>query len=205
MGDLLTNLEAGMAIVFGGNRIANVSQELAKAFIDGDRLVVVQNTGALLHIPEAAWSTASSAVDSAVKSFESMGTAGDDQITAFYTGFADRLADDDVFSLIAVANATDVDEARERGRSTTRLMLSDQMRHDMIDGLRSWASAPSGRGEVIDTRVHYGWSLEQVRAGVGVVAFVFEGRPNVMADATGVLRSGNTVVFRIGSDALGTA
>jgi glutamate-5-semialdehyde dehydrogenase len=38
-----------------------------------------------------------------------------------------------------------------------------------------------------------------------VVAFVFEGRPNVFADACGVLRTGNTVVFRIGSDALGTA
>jgi glutamate-5-semialdehyde dehydrogenase len=38
-----------------------------------------------------------------------------------------------------------------------------------------------------------------------VVGFVFEGRPNVFADATGVLRSGNAVVFRIGSDALGTA
>jgi len=37
------------------------------------------------------------------------------------------------------------------------------------------------------------------------VAFVFEGRPNVLADATGVLRGGNTVVFRIGSDALATA
>ena len=37
------------------------------------------------------------------------------------------------------------------------------------------------------------------------MGFVFEGRPNVFADATGVLRSGNTVVFRIGSDALGTA
>jgi glutamate-5-semialdehyde dehydrogenase len=37
------------------------------------------------------------------------------------------------------------------------------------------------------------------------VAFVFEGRPNVFADATGVLRAGNTVVFRIGSDALRTA
>jgi glutamate-5-semialdehyde dehydrogenase len=34
---------------------------------------------------------------------------------------------------------------------------------------------------------------------------VFEGRPNVLADATGVLRSGNTVVLRIGRDALGTA
>ncbi len=43
------------------------------------------------------------------------------------------------------------------------------------------------------------------RAPVGVVGFVFEGRPNVFADACGVVRSGNTVVFRIGSDALGTA
>ena len=40
---------------------------------------------------------------------------------------------------------------------------------------------------------------------LGVVGFVFEGRPNVFADACGVIRSGNTVVFRIGSDALGTA
>ena len=40
---------------------------------------------------------------------------------------------------------------------------------------------------------------------LGTVAFVFEGRPNVLADACGVLRSGNTVVFRIGGDALRTA
>jgi glutamate-5-semialdehyde dehydrogenase len=40
---------------------------------------------------------------------------------------------------------------------------------------------------------------------LGVVGFVFEGRPNVFADATGVLRTGNTAVFRIGSDALRTA
>ena len=34
---------------------------------------------------------------------------------------------------------------------------------------------------------------------------MFEGRPNVFADAAGVMRAGNTVVFRIGSDALETA
>ncbi len=34
---------------------------------------------------------------------------------------------------------------------------------------------------------------------------MFEGRPNVFADAAGVVRNGNTVVMRIGSDALGTA
>ena len=43
------------------------------------------------------------------------------------------------------------------------------------------------------------------RAPLGVVGFVFEGRPNVFADAAGVVRTGNTAVFRIGSDALGTA
>ena len=52
---------------------------------------------------------------------------------------------------------------------------------------------------------HDGWKVEQVVAPLGVVGFVFEARPNVFADATGVLRGGNTVVFRIGRDALGTA
>ena len=52
---------------------------------------------------------------------------------------------------------------------------------------------------------HEGWSVEKVASPLGVVAFVFEGRPNVCVDATGVLRTGNTCVFRIGSDALRTA
>jgi glutamate-5-semialdehyde dehydrogenase len=58
---------------------------------------------------------------------------------------------------------------------------------------------------VLERIEHDGWSLEQLMAPLGVVGFVFEGRPNVFADATGVLRAGNTAVFRIGSDALGTA
>src|SRR6185437_16864071 len=61
------------------------------------------------------------------------------------------------------------------------------------------------RGRVLETVRHEGWQVEQVVAPLGVVGFVFEARPNVFADATGVLRGGNTVVFRIGSDALGTA
>ena len=54
----------------------------------------------------------------------------------------------------------------------------------------------------VDRVDHDGWSVEARRAPLGVVGFVFEGRPNVFADATGVLRTGNTVVMRIGSDAL---
>jgi glutamate-5-semialdehyde dehydrogenase len=79
------------------------------------------------------------------------------------------------------------------------------MRADMIEGLRGWAIQSGARNTVIDTVEHPGWTAELVRSGLGVAGFVFEGRPNVFADACGVIRSGNTVVFRIGSDALGTA
>ena len=75
----------------------------------------------------------------------------------------------------------------------------------MVDGLRGWAASELRRDQPQARLDHGGWSVELRRAPVGVVGFVFEGRPNVFADAVGVLRTGNTVVFRIGSDALGTA
>jgi glutamate-5-semialdehyde dehydrogenase len=119
--------------------------------------------------------------------------------------FADALSDDERFALIAAANETDVAMARRAGRSVTRLILDDTMRRGMISGLEGWAKAPTGRRRVLNTVKHDGWRVDQVADGLGVIGFVFEGRPNVFADATGVLRGGNTVVFRIGSDALGTA
>ncbi len=201
----LTSLSAGMPIVVGSDRVMHVDDDLAAAFEPGDGLVVVADPPALLHVPASERAVATAAVDRALGAFADMGAVSDDAITTFYTTFADRLADDDVFAPIAAANREDVQRAGERGRSTTRLVLSDSMRADMVAGLRSWAAMPSGRGQVIDTIAHQGWDVDLVRDGLGVVAFVFEGRPNVFADATGVLRSGNTVVFRIGSDALGTA
>jgi glutamate-5-semialdehyde dehydrogenase len=194
-----------MPIVYGGNRVVEVDAEMAAAFQDGDRLVVVQDTGDLLHIPEADWERAAGAVDAATAAFARMGTVADDQITAFFEAFAANLEAEASFAPIARSNAEDVARARARGRSTTRLVLSESMRAGMVDGLRMWARAGGSRGEVVETIEHDGWTLEQVRAGLGVVGFVFEGRPNVFADATGVLTGGNTVVFRIGSDALETA
>jgi glutamate-5-semialdehyde dehydrogenase len=201
----LDKLTPGMPIPFGGNRVATVSPELAAAFRGGDRLVVVQETGALLHVPAAVQAVAEASVGRAHEAFQQMGRISDAQITGFFEAFAGRLADDQAWSAIAAANAADVDKARAAGRSTTRLIADDKMRRGMIEGLKGWAAAPAGRGRVIERVEHDGWSLEQLTAPLGVVAFVFEGRPNVFADATGVLRSGNTVVFRIGSDALGTA
>ncbi len=201
----LTHLEAGMRIVYGGDRVATVGEELASAFSEGDRLIVVQTTGDLLHVPADAWQIAGDAVEAASNAFARMGAISDDQISSFYESFARRLEDDATFAPIAEANAADVERAKKRGRTTTRLALSDKMRAAMIEGLRMWRDAPGGRGEVVETIEHEGWRVEQVRAGLGPVGFVFEGRPNVFADATGVIRAGNTVVFRIGSDALATA
>jgi glutamate-5-semialdehyde dehydrogenase len=201
----LTRLRDGMPILYAGNKVTRVPASLADRFQEGDRLLVVESTGALLHVPRRQQEIASEAVDRALAAFQRMGAAPDDAISAFYEEFARHLEGSDTWAAIAAANAEDVERARAAGRSTTRLVASDRMRRDMIAGLREWRDAPVPRGRVVETVEHEGWRVEQVVAPLGVVAFVFEGRPNVFADATGVLRGGNTVVFRIGSDALGTA
>lgn len=202
---MLRSLEPGQVIIFGGNQTTTVPPELATAFVEGDRLVVVNDTGDLIHVPAVEWDRASNAVESAHRAFLALGSVSDEAVSAFYAAFAERLADDTVFAPIAEANAADVATAKAKGKSTTRLVLSDSMRADMINGLRMWGSTESTRDRVIETIEHEGWSVEQRMAGLGVVGFVFEGRPNVFADACGVIRGGNAVVFRIGSDALGTA
>ncbi len=201
----LTTLPAGMPVPYGGDRVAYVPQALADAFRPGDRLVVVQETGDLLHIPAGVQALAEAAVGRAHSAFQGMAQVSDAAVTAFFAAFADALADDAVWGKIAQANQTDVEGAQGRGRSTTRLAVTPAMRRDMVAGLRAWRDAPAARGRILERLEHDGWSVEQETAPLGVVGFVFEGRPNVFADATGVLRSGNSVVFRIGSDALGTA
>src|SRR5579872_2658192 len=201
----LDHLTAGMAIPYGGDRLARVPEALAAAFRPGDRLIVVQESGDLLHVPAPTHELASAAVGRAVEAFAAMGTVSDAAVSAFFDAFAARLEADDSWGPIAAANDQDVASAKARGRSTTRLVASPKMRADMIAGLREWRDATPSRGRQVERIEHDGWSVEQLTAPLGVVGFVFEGRPNVFADAAGVLRGGNTVVFRIGSDALGTA
>ena len=141
----LDNLVAGMTIVYGGNRVTHIPQDLAEAFRAGDRLVVVHDTGALLHIPKSEHDTVYQAVGAAVESFSALGAVSDAAITDFYDVCADNLADDEIFSLITVENKADVADAKARGRSTSRLILSEKMRSDMIDGLRTWRDATSRR------------------------------------------------------------
>ena len=201
----LERLEPGQVILVGADRYVTVSAELAASFRAGDRLVVVAETGDLLHIPATEHAVAIAAVDAAAEAFMALGSVSDEQISRFFAGFADRLSDQRSVGPILEANRRDVAAAAAAGRSTTRLVLSQRMLDDMIAGLRGWESSRLRRDVSLGTIAHDGWTVDARRAPLGVVGFVFEGRPNVFADAAGVVRSGNSVVMRIGSDALGTA
>ncbi len=198
------DLSPGTAVLSPHGRAFVVDGDLASAYRPGDRLVANDVAG-LLHVPAHELTRAREAVDRAASAFEAMHAVSDDAVVAFYGEGARALEDDAVWERIAAVNAEDVASARSRGRSTTRLGVSDAMRAKMIEGLRGWAAMPSRRGAVLEAVQHDGFRIEMIGAALGIVAFVFEGRPNVLADACGVLRGGNTVVFRIGADALATA
>jgi len=201
----LSVLPKGTRLLCGGDLTIEVPDEVAERFRPGDAVVVVEATAEVLLIPEAERRLAREAVGSAEAAFASVSAASDAAISRFFERFAEQLESEAIWSAIEQANHEDVADAERRDRSTTRLATSADMRRGMIAGLRGWARAPSRRGQVLERVEHDGWTTELVGAALGVVAFVFEGRPNVLADATGVVRGGNCVVFRIGRDALRTA
>jgi glutamate-5-semialdehyde dehydrogenase len=201
----LTSLPRGTQLLFGGDQLITVPDDIADRFKLGDSVVIAEATLEVLLIPKQEKQLVNEQVARALAAFEIVRSASDTNIARFFEQFAMRLADNAIWRVIEQENANDIERAKQRGRSTTRLAASEAMRRGMIEGLNGWTRAASRRGQILETVQHDGWRGELVGAALGVVAFVFEGRPNVLADATGVLRSGNTVVLRIGRDALGTA
>jgi len=175
------------------------------ALDSGGRLIALRASGTVLVVPGDVRRLVDSAVATATTAFSTLQQIPHENVNHFFETFACAIEDDERFAPVLAANAADVESARERGRATGRLVITPTMRRDMAAGLRMWAGLDMRRLDQTGSIVHDGWSVESWRAPLGVVAFVFEGRPNVFADATGVLKSGNTVVFRIGSDALRTA
>lgn len=201
----LEKIRPGTCIVLGGDRVVEIPEEIVATFGPGDAILPIEATGEVLHVPAAERRVAGETVGRAAAAFAKMGAVTDAQISRFFEEFASRLEDDSIWTRIQRVNDDDVADAKARGRSTTRLVADEKLRRGMVDGLRGWIDAPSRRGSIVESIEHDGWRVDLVGAELGIVAFVFEGRPNVLADATGVLRGGNTVVFRIGRDALGTA
>jgi glutamate-5-semialdehyde dehydrogenase len=172
---------------------------------EGDRVVLVPRAGEIVVLSAQADDAAREAVEQAHAALPALLSAGRERVDAFFRAFARRLSDDAVWKAIVLANRADVESAQHRGRPTSRLHVSDSMRAAMIDGLERWASTPPRVGQVVERREADGYAIERRWAPLGVVAFVFEGRPNVFADGVGVLRNMNSAVMRIGGDALNTA
>jgi glutamate-5-semialdehyde dehydrogenase len=108
---------------------------------------------------------------------------------------------------ILEANGRDLQDGATAGLSDAlmdRLALDERRLEQMADGVRRIASLPDPVGEVIDGHtLPNGLSLRRVRVPLGVIAVVYEARPNVTIDATALcLKSGNAVVLRGSSAAL---
>ena len=108
---------------------------------------------------------------------------------------------------ILAANAGDLDRARGLGMAgafVERLTLNDARIEAMARGVEEVAALPDPVGEVIASwRRPNGLEISQVRVPIGVIAIIYESRPNVTVDA-GVLglKAGNAVVLRGGKEAL---
>ena len=99
------------------------------------------------------------------------------------------------------ANADDVAAGRAAGTSDAlvdRLTLTRERVASMATGLREIAALPDPVGEVVRGYTQpNGLEIRQIRVPIGVIAIVYEARPNVTVDAAGLtLKSGNAVLLR---------
>ena len=110
-------------------------------------------------------------------------------------------------SEILKANKKDITRAKSRGLSKAfidRLTLNEKRIREMSDSLLEIASLADPIGEVIKAwRRPNGLWIHKVRVPIGVIAIIYESRPNVTSDCIGLcFKSGNSVILRGGNEAL---
>src|ERR1700736_4004088 len=110
---------------------------------------------------------------------------------------------------ILAANTGDTERASADGMEPApldRLRLTAGRIAGMADGLRKVGALPDPVGELLDGWVRpNGLEIQRVRVPLGVVAIIYENRPNVTSDAAGIcVKSGNEVLLRGSSSALRT-
>jgi glutamate-5-semialdehyde dehydrogenase len=108
---------------------------------------------------------------------------------------------------ILTANAADTERAAAGGMEPgplDRLRLTEASIAGMADGLRKVAALPDPVGELLDGGVRpNGLEIQRVRVPLGVVAIIYENRPNVTSDAASLcLKSGNAALLRGSGSAL---
>ena len=116
---------------------------------------------------------------------------------------ADALEKD--IELILSANAQDVGAAKDamNGVMIDRLTLTKERIAGMADGIRDVIALPDPVGEVLETVERpNGLVIRKISVPMGVVAIIYESRPNVTSDAAALaLKSGNVCVLRSGKEA----
>ncbi len=105
------------------------------------------------------------------------------------------------------ANAKDVAAARAAkldSAAIDRLTLTEKTVASMADGLRQIAGLPDPVGEISELKQRpTGIKVGRMRVPLGVIAIIYESRPNVTADAAGLcLKSGNACILRGGSESI---
>jgi glutamate-5-semialdehyde dehydrogenase len=108
---------------------------------------------------------------------------------------------------VLAANAADLEAAAAGGMEPgplDRLRLTEARIAGMAAGLRQVAGLPDPVGEILDGwRRPNGLQIQRVRVPLGVVAIIYENRPNVTSDAAGLcLKAGNAALLRGSSSAL---
>lgn len=112
---------------------------------------------------------------------------------------------DDQSDAILAANASDLDNANELGEAMRdRLRIGASHLAAMSQSLRDIAEFPAVVGRVSDlTSRPSGLRIGRMRVPIGVIAIIYESRPNVTSDAAGIsLKSGNAAILRGGSEAV---
>jgi len=106
---------------------------------------------------------------------------------------------------VLAANAKDMDavEGKINTVMLDRLRLTKERIHAMAEGIREVVALPDPVGEVEQTVTRpNGLTIQKVRVPMGVVAIIYESRPNVTSDAAALaLKSGNVCVLRGGKEA----
>lgn len=107
---------------------------------------------------------------------------------------------------IKEANGRDIASGKKKGLSPAfldRLLLTDSRIDDMARSAREIAQLEDLVGQIAARKRPQGFLLEKVRIPIGVVAMIYESRPNVTVDAASLcLKSSNACILRGGSDAL---
>lgn len=108
--------------------------------------------------------------------------------------------------IIQIENKKDLVKAKEKNLAPAmvdRLTLSDSVIDSMINGVTTVASLPTSIGKKYDERTpDNGLNIYKVKVPIGVIAMIFESRPNVTVDAAAIcLKSNNAIILRGGSEA----